>query len=135
MPKESFVPVLYAATFENIFTTLAVVSFSSWLYGFIKFIYSEKVTKFCEIFTLHLSYVVPVKSKEKILQNYVAFSEYMNFSIVKQEKMVSTRFSYRKVASSNTHSLLGNQLFVKRSPYIRIKNPLHKQSEKACICF
>ena len=29
MPKESFVPVLYAATFENIFTTLAVVSFSS----------------------------------------------------------------------------------------------------------
>ena len=28
---------------------------------------------------------------------------------------------------------LGNHLFVKRSKYIRIKNPLHKQSEKpAC---
>ena len=27
----------------------------------LKFIYSEKVTKFCEIFTLLLSYVVPVK--------------------------------------------------------------------------
>jgi hypothetical protein len=28
-----------------------------------------------------LSYVVPVKSKLKILQNFVAFSEYMNFII------------------------------------------------------
>ena len=75
----------------------------------IKFIYFEKATKFCEIFSLLLSYVtcesqkrlpsaivyylllclvtfietqtlVPVKSKVKILQNYVAFSEYMNFN-------------------------------------------------------
>ena len=30
---------------------------------FVKFIYSEKVTKFCEISTLLLSYVVLVKSK------------------------------------------------------------------------
>ena len=45
----------------------------------IKFIYSDKATKFCEIFTLLLSYVVPVKSKVKISQNFVAFSEYMNF--------------------------------------------------------
>ena len=44
----------------------------------LKFIYSEKATKFCEIFTLLLSYVVPVKSKVKILQNFVAFSEYMH---------------------------------------------------------
>ena len=44
-----------------------------------KFIYSEQATKFCEIFTLLLSYVVPVKSKVKISQNFVAFSEYMNF--------------------------------------------------------
>ena len=47
----------------------------------LKYIYSEKATKFCEIFTLLLSYVVPVKSKAKILQNFVAFSEYMNFNI------------------------------------------------------
>ena len=40
----------------------------------IKFIYSEKATKFCENFTLLLT----VKSKVKISQNYVAFSEYMN---------------------------------------------------------
>ena len=46
----------------------------------LQFIYSEKATKFCEIFTLLLSYVVPVKSKVKIFQNFVAFSEYMNFT-------------------------------------------------------
>ena len=48
---------------------------------YVKFIYSEKASKFCEIFTLLLSYVVPVKSKVKILKNFVAFSEYMNFKI------------------------------------------------------
>ena len=32
------------------------------------------------IFTLLLSYIVPVKSKVKILQNFVAFYEYMNFT-------------------------------------------------------
>ena len=37
-------------------------------------------TKFCEIFTLLLFYVVPVKSMVKISQNFVAFSEYMNFT-------------------------------------------------------
>ena len=47
---------------------------------YLKFIYSEKATKFCEIFNLLLSYVVPVKKKMKILQNFVAFSEYMNFN-------------------------------------------------------
>ena len=46
----------------------------------LKFIYSEKATKFCEISTLLLSYVVPVKSKQEISQNFVAFSEYMNFT-------------------------------------------------------
>ena len=46
----------------------------------LKFIYSEKATKFCKIFILLLSYVVPVKSKVKSLQNLVAFSEYMNFN-------------------------------------------------------
>ena len=45
----------------------------------VKFIYSEKATKFCEI-TLLLSYVVPVKSKVKISHNFVAFWECMNFN-------------------------------------------------------
>ena len=42
----------------------------------LKFIYSEKATKFCEISTVDLSYVVTVKST-------VAFSEYMNFIHIK----------------------------------------------------
>jgi len=46
----------------------------------LKFIYSEKATKFCEISIVDLSYVVPVKSKVEISQNFVAFSEYMNFN-------------------------------------------------------
>ena len=40
-----------------------------------KFIYSERATKFGEIYSVDLSYVVPVKSMVKILQNFVAFSE------------------------------------------------------------
>ena len=39
---------------------------SSYTMGAIKFIYSEKATKFCEISTLLLSYVVPVKCKVEI---------------------------------------------------------------------
>ena len=46
----------------------------------VKFIYSEKATKFCEISTLLLSYEVSVKRKVEISQNCVAFSKYMNFS-------------------------------------------------------
>ena len=45
----------------------------------LKFIYSEKAAKFCEIFLLLLTTVHTVKSKGKISQNFVAFSEYMNF--------------------------------------------------------
>ena len=45
----------------------------------LKFIHSEKATKFCEISTVDLSYVVKVKSTVEISQNFVAFSEYMNF--------------------------------------------------------
>ena len=46
----------------------------------LKFIYPEKATKFCEISTVDLSYVVMVKSTVEISQNFVAFSEYMNFN-------------------------------------------------------
>ena len=46
-----------------------------------KFIYSEKATNFCEISTLDLSYVAMVKFKVEIFQNFVAFSEYMNFIV------------------------------------------------------
>ena len=43
---------------------------------FKKSIYSEKATNFCEISTVDLSYVVIVKSRVEISQNFVAFSEY-----------------------------------------------------------
>ena len=46
----------------------------------LKFIYSEKATKFCKISILYLSNVVTVKSTADISQNLVAFSEYMNFT-------------------------------------------------------
>ena len=48
----------------------------------VKFIYSEKATKFCEIFPLLLTVCTAVKSKGKISQIFVAFSEYMNFTLM-----------------------------------------------------
>ena len=48
----------------------------------LKFIYSEKATQFCEIFTLLLTVCTVVKSKVKSSQNFVAFSEYMNFTYI-----------------------------------------------------
>ena len=50
----------------------------------LKFIYSEKPTQFCEISIVDLSYVVTVKSTVEISQNFVAFSEYMNFKFEKE---------------------------------------------------
>ena len=47
---------------------------------FLKFIYSEKATKFCEISTLLLSVCTLDKSEVEISQNLVAFSEYTNFT-------------------------------------------------------
>ena len=49
----------------------------------LKFIYSEKVTNFCEISTVGLSYVVTNKSTVEISQKFVAFSEYMNFILMR----------------------------------------------------
>ena len=48
--------------------------------GVVKFINSEKATKFCEIFPILLNICTVLKSKGKISQNFVAFSEYMNFN-------------------------------------------------------
>ena len=46
----------------------------------LKIIFSEKATKVCVISTLLLSTVHTDKSKVEILQNFVAFSENMNFT-------------------------------------------------------
>ena len=45
----------------------------------VKFIYSEKATKFCEISTVDLTGTTQDKSTVEISQNFVAFSECMNF--------------------------------------------------------
>ena len=58
----------------------------------LKFIHSEKASKFCKISTLLLSYVVPVKIKVEILQNFVAFSEYMNLSMLEKCGKNDARF-------------------------------------------
>ena len=55
-------------------------SIHGWKFLQLKFLYSEKATNFFEISTVDLSYVVPVKPTVEILQNFVAFSEYMNFN-------------------------------------------------------
>jgi hypothetical protein len=51
-------------------------SFSS----LVKFICCVKASKFCKISTNYLSDVLPVKKLGEISQNFVAFSEYMNFN-------------------------------------------------------
>ena len=45
-------------------------------------VYYEKATQFCKISTLFLSTVNTDKSKVEMLQNFVAFSEYTNFTIL-----------------------------------------------------
>ena len=52
----------------------------------LKFIRSETAKKFCEILTLRLTVCTAYKSNVKISQNFVAFSEYMNFTMaIKQD--------------------------------------------------
>ena len=51
----------------------------------VKFIYSEKATKFYKISTVDLTVTTWDKSTVEILQKFVAFSEYMNFNWVEAE--------------------------------------------------
>ena len=59
----------------------------------LKFIYSEKATEFCEIFPLLLTVCTVVKSKGKISQNFVTFSEYMNFNCPKRSRYYCFQYS------------------------------------------
>ena len=90
-------------TFEQEFWKMWVLTFCNNLqwsrysvdaisYVLFKFIYSEKAKAFCEIFSLLLSYVAPVKSKVKISQNFVAFSEYMNFNYLSNYLSIKWEF-------------------------------------------
>ena len=53
----------------------------------VKFLYSEKATKFYEISTVDLSYVEPVKSTVEISQNFATFSELYSHSIFIKAKL------------------------------------------------
>ena len=54
--------------------------FEGWNFS-VKFIYSEKTTKFCKISALDLTVTTWDKSTVEILQKIVAFSEYINFKL------------------------------------------------------
>ena len=81
----------------------------------LKFIYSEKATKFCVIFTLILTTVHTIKSKVKILQKFVAFSEYMNF---------------KTYLPKNQNSKKNRQKFIKNWPKIIFQKIHRKESSK-----
>ena len=66
-----------------------------WKWTYLKFIYSEKATKFCNISTLLLTVCTVVKSMVEISQNFVAFSEYMNFNIVRSYLVFALLFRVR----------------------------------------
>ena len=62
-------------------TTLCILSLHYLIFLFawlIKFIYSEKATKFCKVSISLLTGTTEDKSKVDILQNFVVFSECMN---------------------------------------------------------
>ena len=47
----------------------------------LKFIYSDKATKICEIYTVDSTITTYDKSSVEISQKFVAFSEYINFKV------------------------------------------------------
>ena len=53
----------------------------------LKFIYSEKDTKILWYHHLRFHYVVMVKSTVEILQNFVSFSEYINFTYYRTRRL------------------------------------------------
>ena len=63
---------LFFTSFHNSYLPQKCLKF---MILFIKFIYSEKATKFCEFSTV-VSCTVTVKSTAEISQNFVAFSEH-----------------------------------------------------------
>ena len=92
----------------------------------LKFIYSEKATKVCEISTLLLFYVVPVKNKLEISQNFLAFSEYTNFtSLLIKSGWMKKNLSVNLVQKKNVFMVFGqnfaNLVIVNSQTW----NPIH----------
>ena len=81
----------------------------------LKFILSEKATKFCEIFPLLLTVCTAVKSKGKKFQKFVAFSEYMNFNINTSYLIDSYIGFTLKMESVSKNIIFGLKMMVKKS--------------------
>ena len=71
----------------------------------LKFIYSEKATKFCEIFPLLLTTVHSVKIKGKILQNFVAYLLRI-YELYCNTTKVSHRLSRPRLSVATTKPLI-----------------------------
>ena len=68
----------------------------------VKFVYSEKATKFCMISTLILSTVHTEKSKVEILENFVGFSEYLNFK-ARNHNFTNFKWQVAKIFSRSAY--------------------------------
>ena len=77
----------------------------------VKLIYSEKATKFCEIFTLILNGTTKDKSKVKISQNFEAFSEYINFNSKRSRLTWLQAYTLKHILTWRTKKLpVGSEL-------------------------
>ena len=79
IPSRSVIGTIIDIAMNNNPNNSSEGMFLDW-WNTIEFIYSEKATKFCEISTSYLSYLLPVRELVEISQNFVAFSECMNFT-------------------------------------------------------
>ena len=97
-----------------------------------EFIYSEKATKFCEIFPLLLTTVHTVKSNGKISQNFVAFSECMNFTtlaVMRQHCQAKKKSQEDEILGLNAfHFQIKSNLKQKQNHKYAIKNKIGFQS-------
>ena len=92
--------------------------------------YSDKATKFCKISTLLLSYVALVKSKVEISQNFVAFSEYMNFKRKKMTCRASWRYEpdagpsliFSSILDTSHHGCIQDDQISKINDFLGIEN-------------
>ena len=82
------------------------------MWASIKFIYSEKAAKFYEISILLLTGTTYDKSKVEILQNFVAFSEYMNFNYPLHIKFFS--YIIRKIGRNTVRTV--NEVLSQSTP-------------------
>ena len=99
----------------------------------VKFVYSEKATNFCEIFPLLLTTVHTVKSKGKISQNFVTFSEYMNFKeIYRFMEVVRCSYDENKLRFNLILLTLSENSNYWRESLLEVKFIYSEEATKSC---